>query len=236
MGEIFVKERELVIPGQTLARGMDILPGYGTYRHGEEIVSKVIGLVKLKERLVSVIPLSGKYIPRPGDGVIGIIEDIQPTFWNVNINAPYLGVLLLGEAVNEFVDVTKTDISKYYDIGEVIYARVLQVSKSGIVTLSMKDPKARKLKGGKIIKIVPYKVPRVIGKGGSMVEMIKQKTKCHIIVGQNGIVWIKGEHESLAAQAIKLVERESHLQGLTEKVARFLDKALGEVDGGSKEA
>ncbi len=223
MGEVLVKERELVIPGQTLARGMDVLPGYGTYRDGEEIVSKVTGLVKLKERLISVIPLCGKYMPRPGDGVIGIIEDVQPTFWNVNINSPYLGVLLLGEAVKEYVDVTKTDISKYYDIGEVIYARVLQISRSGIVTLSMNDPKAKKLRGGKLVRITPYKVPRVIGKEGSMIEMIKEKTACQIIVGQNGVIWIKGQNEALATKAILLIEKESHVSGLTEKVAKLLE-------------
>ncbi len=223
MSEIFVNERDVVIPGQTLARGMDILPGYGTYRDGEEIVSKVTGLVKIKERLVSVIPLSGKYMPRPGDGIIGIIEDVQPTFWNVNINSPYVGVLLLGEAVKEYVDVTKTDISKYYDIGEIIYARVLQISRSGIVTLSMNDPKAKKLRGGKLVRITPYKVPRVIGKEGSMIEMIKEKTRCQIIVGQNGVIWIKGGNEALATKAILLIEKESHISGLTEKVAKLLE-------------
>ncbi|HIQ50283.1 MAG TPA: RNA-binding protein [Nanoarchaeota archaeon] len=223
MGEIYVKEREVVIPGQTLAKGMDLLPGYGTYRYNDEIVSKVTGLVKLKERIISVIPLSGKYVPRPGDGVIGIIEDVQPTFWNVNINSPYIGILLLGEAVKEYVDVTKTDISKYYDIGEVIYARVLQISKSGIVTLSMNDPKARKLRGGKLVRITPYKVPRVIGKEGSMIELIKEKTQCQIIVGQNGVIWIKGKNEALATKAILLIEKESHILGLTEKVSKLLE-------------
>jgi exosome complex component RRP4 len=223
MGQILAEERKLVIPGEVIAKGMDLLPGQGCYRDGEEIVSKVIGLVKIKERLISVIPLCGKYLPRQGDGVIGIIEDVQPTFWQVDINSPYMGVLLLGEAVNEYVDITKTDISKYYDIGEVIYARVLQVSRSGIVTLSMKNPKAKKLRGGKLIKITPYKVPRVIGKEGSMIEMIKEKTRCQIIVGQNGVVWIKGENEALAAKAILTIEKESHITGLTEKIIKMLE-------------
>jgi len=223
MGQIFVQERELVMPGKVLARGMDVLPGNGTYRDGEEIISKVIGLAKIKERLISVIPLAGKYMPKHGDGVIGIIEDVQPTFWNVDINSPYMGILLLGEAVKEYVDVTKTDISKYYDIGEVIYARVLNVSRSGIVSLSMRDPKAKKLHGGKLVRITPYKVPRVIGKEGSMVELIKEKTRCQIIVGQNGIVWIKGENEALATRAILLIERESHILGLTEKISKLLE-------------
>ncbi len=224
MSEIFVKDRELVMPGDVLARSMEILPGNGTYRDGEEIISKVIGLVKLKERFISVIPLSGKYIPKPGDRVIGVIEDVQPTFWNVNINSPYLGLLLLGEAVREYVDVTKTDISKYYDIGEIIYAKVLHVSRSGVVSLSMNDPKAKKLRGGKLVRITPYKVPRVIGREGSMIELIKEKTNCNIIVGQNGVIWIKGMNEGLATRAILLIEKESHITGLTQKVSKLLEE------------
>ncbi len=224
MGEILVKERELVIPGQTLAKGMDVLPGNGTYRKEEEIISKVVGLVKIKESLISVVPLSGKYIPKPGDGVIGIIEDVQPTFWNVDVNSPYSGIMLLGEAVKEYVDVTKTDISKYYDIGDIIYARVVNVSRSGVISLSMNDPKAKKLHGGKLVRITPYKVPRVIGKSGSMIELIKEKTGCQIIVGQNGVIWIKGRNEGLATKAILLIEKESHVSGLTEKISQLLEK------------
>ena len=222
--EILVKERQLVIPGETLATGLDFLPSSGSFRVNNEIKSKILGLTKIKDRFIGAIPLSGVYIPKMGDGVIGFVDDMQTTIWVVDINSPYDAILPLGEAVGEYVDLNKTDISVYYDIGDVIYAKVLNISKSKRVQLTMNDHRTRKLIGGRILKITPSKVPRVIGKAGSMIELIKDKTKCQIIVGQNGIIWIKGENEGLATKAILTIERESHITGLTDKISALLDK------------
>lgn len=224
MSELLVKEKQFVIPGDVLARGLDFLPGTGCYRVNHEIKAKLMGLVRLKDRFVGVIPLAGVYIPKSGDGIIGIIEDTQSTIWIVDINSPYDAILQLGEAVGEFVDLSKTDISVYYEIGDVIYAKVLNVSKSKNVSLTMNDYRAKKLIGGRIITITPSKVPRLIGKEGSMIELIKNSTKCQIVVGQNGVVWLKGEKEGLAAKAILTIESESHIEGLTDRITELLEK------------
>ena len=222
--ELLVKERELVIPGQTLAKGLDYLPSSGCFRANDEVRAKLLGLVRLKDRFVSIVPLAGVYIPKPGDGVIGFVKDMQTTLWVIDINSPYDSIMLLGEAVDEYIDLNKTDISMFYDIGDVIYAKVLSVSKSKSVHLTMNDRRARKLIGGRIMKITPSKVPRLIGREGSMIEMIKDKTKTQIIVGQNGIVWLKGEKESLAVKAVLTIENESHTVGLTDRVSQLLNK------------
>jgi exosome complex component RRP4 len=222
--DILVKERQLVIPGDTLATGLDFLPSSGSFRSNNEIKSKILGLAKVKDRFVGAIPLSGVYTPKIGDGIIGFVFDMQTTIWIVDINSPYDAILPLGEAVGEYVDLNKTDISVYFDIGDIVYAKVLNVSKSKRIQLTMNDHRARKLIGGRIITITPSKVPRVIGKSGSMIELIKDKTKCQIIVGQNGVIWIKGEKESLAAKTIRKIERESHISGLTDEVTKFLEK------------
>ena len=90
----------------------------------------------------------------------------------------------------------------------------------------MKGPGLMKLIGGIIIDIDSTKVPRVIGKQGSMITLIKTKTNCKIMVGQNGKIWIKGDEPKMelkAIEAIKLVERESHVEGLTMIVEKFLE-------------
>ncbi len=220
--ELIVKERELVIPGQTLAKGLDYLPSSGCFRCDDEIKSKLLGLARIKERFINIVPLAGVYIPKPGDGVIAFVRDMQSTLWVLDINSPYDSIMLLGEAVNEFVDLNKTDISMFYDIGDVIYAKVLNVSKSKSVQLTMDDYRARKLIGGRIMKITPSKVPRLIGREGSMIELIKNKTKCQIIVGQNGVVWLKGENEALAAKTVLMIENESHTTGLTDRISEVL--------------
>lgn len=222
--ELLVKERQFVIPGETLVKGLDYLPGSGCYRVDNEIKAKLMGLVKMRGRFITIIPLAGVYIPKPRDGVIGLIEDMQTTIWIVDINSPYDAVLTVGEAVGEYVDLNKTDISVYYDIGDTIYAKVLNVTKSKQILLTMNNYRAKKLIGGRILTITPSKVPRLIGKEGSMIELIKNKSKCQIIVGQNGVVWVKGEKEGLASKAILMVDKESHTTGLTDRISEFLDK------------
>ena len=225
--KLLVKERQLVVPGDVLAVGIDYLPGKGCFRDGPEIKSKYLGLTKIKDRLISTIPISGIYIPRPGDGIIGIVNDMQSTFWIININSPYDAILQLGEAAKEYVDISKVDISTYYDIGDVIYAKVLNVTKSKSVQLTMNTRRAKKLVGGRLIRITPAKVPRLIGKEGSMIELIKEKTNCNIVVGQNGVVWLKGEKEALATKAILIIEKEAHITGLTDKITKFFEENKG---------
>jgi len=72
-------------------------------------------------------------------------------------------------------------------------------------------------------------VPRVIGKQGSMVSMIKQATGCKITVGQNGLVWLSGEPEKelIAVNTIKMIEKNAHKSGLTETIKAFLEKETG---------
>ncbi len=220
--QLLVQERQLVIPGEVLAKGLDFLPSSGCYRIDNELRSKVLGLVRLKDRFVGIVPLSGVYIPKTGDGIIANVEDMQSTIWITSINSPYDAILPLSEAVGEYVDLNKTDLSVYFDIGDLIYAKILNVSKSKQVQLTMNDHRARKLVGGRVLNITPSKVPRLIGKQGSMIEMIKNETNCQIIVGQNGIVWIKGEKEGLAAKAILTIESDSHINGLTDKITAML--------------
>ncbi len=222
---MLVQEKQLVIPGEALAEGLDFLPGNGCYRDNNIICSKVVGLVRLKDRFISVTSLSGVYIPKPGDSVIALIEDIQTTFWIVDMNSPYDGILPLSEAVGEYVDIQRTDISRYFDVGDIIYAKILNVSRTKSVQLTMNDPRAKKLKDGRVIKVTPSKVPRIIGKDGSMIDMIKQATGCQIIVGQNGIVWVKGEKEALAAKAVLTIEKNSHVSGLTDRISVLLKDA-----------
>ncbi len=63
-----------------------------------------------------------------------------------------------------------------------------------------------------------------------MISMIKNATDCRMVVGQNGLVWIDGEPEKeiIAVKAIRKIEAESHVSGLTERIKVFLEKETGE--------
>ena len=84
-----------------------------------------------------------------------------------------------------------------------------------------------KIEEGLIVKINPNKVPRIIGKEGSMVKLIKENTNCNITVGQNGLIWIKGdkvEDELFSKEAILFVAEKSSISGLTEEVKKWFEK------------
>jgi len=215
---------KIVYPGCELADTMDVLPGHGAYRDGSKIFSKVLGIAKTVGSVVSVTPLSGVYIPRTRDYVIGEVTDIGFSNWSVNIGGPYDATLSMND-VKEFVE-RNAELTRYYDIGDVLMCVVTCVTKSKFVNVGTKDPKARKLKEGLIVQITPSKVPRLIGKQGSTIGMIKDMTKCFILVGQNGRIWIKGDYETVAAKAVKKVDRWSTQSGLTDKIQTLIKKEL----------
>lgn len=218
------ENRDFVIPGDRLVETMDYLPGKNCFREGDSIISKKVGLVSVNGRVVSVIPLNEVYVAKAGDMVIGEVTEVQSNGWVIEINATVEAYMPLS-GVREFIDTTKTDISRYYCTGDVVYAKVSMANHS-TVHLSMDDSRARKFRTGRIIGFNPAKVPRLIGKQGSMISLIKGKTGCRISVGQNGLVWLEGENENLAIEAINVVENESYIEGLTDRVSDLLDKAM----------
>lgn len=229
--------RKIVIPGELLGEGRAGHGAYEEHKADEQgtktfVYSKVLGLSEQKEgiggNLFFVIPLSGVYNPKRGDGVIGKVDEIVFSKFIVDINSPYDAVLPLNEVVDEFVDLTKTDMTKYLDYNDLVFAEIASVTKTKNIQLSMKNRKCRKLRGGRIIKVTPAKVPRIIGKSGSMVEMIKETTGTQIVVGQNGFVWVKGDNEDIATEAVLLIEERSHISGLTDIVKDMLQKRMSE--------
>ena len=213
------KIRKIVLPGEIVAEGKKA--GHGTFEEDNSVISKFVGILQESGEFENVAPLSGVYIPKIKDRIIGIVTDVEKMGWLVDINAPWQGFLSLSEALDEFVDVKRVSLNRFYDVEDVIYAEVVD-TRRGDVQLSVKSPISRKLKGGLIMKITPTKVPRLIGKDGSMVNLIKEKTKTMIRVGQNGIVWIDGENVDKAVKSIKLIEEKSHIFGLTDEISKML--------------
>jgi len=229
MSKLLIKEKEIVVPGEALAEGMDYLPGSGTYRLEEKIIAKKLGLVNINGRAIKLIPLSGRYLPKFGDKIICKVNDITMNGWIMDINTAYSAFLSMRDASSRFIKKGE-DLTKIYDVDDYVRAKVVKVTSQNLVDLSMKEPGLNKLRGGRIITINPYKVPRVIGKEGSMVSLIKKKTGCNIMVGQNGVVWIQSDNfdnELIAEKAVKKIEKEAHLEGLTDRMEKFLNEITG---------
>jgi exosome complex component RRP4 len=212
-------DKKLVIPGEFLSDDVN-LADEGTYVEEGKVFSSVFGIASLKNH-VRVVPLSGKYIPRPGDMIIGIITEVSFSNWIVDIRSPYEGLLHISEYPRR---IENTDMSKYLKVGDAIITLVTDVDPSMKVELTLNDQRLRQIKEGRIIDVTPSKVPRLIGRSGSMIAMLKNETNCNIFIGQNGRVWITGKDKDLelAVKAILKIERESHVSGLTDRLTRFL--------------
>ncbi len=222
--KLLVKEKDLVVPGEELAQGMDFLPSQGTYRNGDKILANIVGIVRLEGKVIKLIPMSGVYLPKRGDVIIGKVKDVNFSGWSVDTNSAYTAMLSMKDGSNDFIP-KGADLTKYFNIGDYIATKITNVTSQNLIDLTMKGPGLRKLKGGRIVSVNPHKVPRIIGKAGSMVSMLKNVTNCNIIVGQNGVIFVKGEpkDEIIAVKSIKKIEEESHVSGLTDRMKEFIE-------------
>lgn len=221
--QIVVKDKDIVVPGEIIAKGMSFLPGNGAYREQDNVIAKRLGMVSIEGKVIKLIPLTGTYSPKLKDRIVGRVIDVLMQGWRLDINCPYSAVLSLKDGTSEFIP-RGADLTQYFALGDYVVCQIVNVTSQKLIDVSMRGPGLRKLKGGRILQISPQKVPRVIGKDGSMVSMIKEATGCDIVVGQNGLIWFAGEPEGevLAVKAFKKIEEDAHLSGLTDKIAALL--------------
>ena len=227
-----VKEkRQIVVPGEAIVTGNEFLPGDGAYRDGEEVVAGRYGIANIFEKHVRVVPVSGAYYPRRGNTIIATVVDITFNGWLLDFGGAQNAFLPVSE-VPRYVN--KNEMAEFLDFGESVIVKVWDVKSRG-VDASMKMRGFGKIDGGMIISIGPNKVPRVIGREGSMVKIIKGATGCDVTVGQNGKVWISGKNTDAEVATRKIVEfiaDNATIAGLTEKVESFIKEMGLSVDTG----
>ena len=209
--------------GKVIVSGEDFLPGEGARRIGNDVVSTRFGLAEEAGRMIKVIAITGAFIPRRNNVVIGRVTDITFHGWLVDIDSASSGFLPLEESPR-FVN--KNEMNQFLAIGDVIAAKIWSVKSKGI-DLALQGKGLGKLEGGFIFRVIPNRVPRIIGREGSMINLIKDKTGCNITVGQNGWIWIKGETvdaEIRARKSIEFIADKVHVEGLTEKMEEWFEK------------
>lgn len=222
-------KRQIVVPGETVISGNEYLPGEGSYRDGADVVAGRYGIANIFEKHVRVIPISGAYYPRRGNTIIGTITDITFNGWLIDFGGAQNAFLPVSE-VPRYIN--KNEMQEFLDFGESVIVKVWDVKSRG-VDVSMKMRGFGKIDGGMIISISPNKVPRIIGKEGSMVKIIKNATGCDVTVGQNGKIWISGKGTDNEVQTKKIIEfiaNHATIVGLTQKVENFIKNMGLDVD------
>ena len=173
---ILYKERDLVVPGEVIAEG-DFRSGEGTFKDGKKVIANVLGLVNVKEKRISIIPLQGRYNPKEGDIVIGLVIDSTPRSWKVDIKSPWYSILPLNNAVNRRYSNRDENHTALFSAGDYILARVVSFDRVMGPALSILERGLGKLRKGRVVNIAPSKIPRFIGRKQSMIEMIEHGWK-----------------------------------------------------------
>ena len=229
---VFFEKREIVTPGDLIAEG-DYLAGDNTYRDGEKLYATRVGLVDLMEKTVMVVALHAFYAPRVGDTIIGKVVELTIAGWLLDIKAPQPAMLRASDVFERSFKPQRDELPSVFDIGDMVITKIIAYDRTRDPQLTVREPGLGKITRGQIMQITPTKIPRVIGKKGSMINMIKDYTGCHIVLGQNGVILISGktpENEQLAMTAIRKIDEESHISGLTDRVTEMLKKIKGVND------
>ena len=213
--------RKLVLPGDLMETKSK--PGRGIFRSDGRIYASVLGHSSDKSGYINVNAISGRYNPKKGDKIIAICAETGPSVWRMDIGSSFNSTLHHSESGWK---VPFGDTARFLAIGDAIWAEVFMVDAAGSHQISLKKDDCRKLYSGNIVKINPTNVPRIIGKQGSMISLIRDNTKTRIQIGQNGYIWIDGEGENiaLAQEAIETIDREATSEGLTKKIEKLLEK------------
>ncbi|MCE4614881.1 MAG: exosome complex protein Rrp4 [Desulfurococcales archaeon] len=228
------EEKIIILPGDKLngpdleVRGLG--RNYATYKIGDNIFAALPGVLEVTQEKKIFIPLENVYIPKPGDIIIGIVVNVGLSYWTIDIRAPYSAVLTGQEFLNRPFNPATETLSLYLVEGDYIIGKISSFDRfrSPFITLKGSD-KFGKIVKGKVIEIKPSRIPRVIGKKRSMINMLMEESGCDITVGVNGLIHIdcKNPHlEGVVTLAVKKIEAEAHTSGLTDRVRSFLKEQL----------
>jgi exosome complex component RRP4 len=223
-------DRVLVLPGEEIP-SQGLKPGPGTYRVGGKVYASVLGLLSPRPPFVQVVPLSGRYIPKPNDVVIGTVTDVQGTFWLLDIGAPRWAPLHMTGTPWQ-VEIGETE--KFLRVGESVVVQVENLDPTGRIGVTMQGDGLGKLEGGSIVRISPARIPRVVGRGGSMIQTITQRTGAQVAVGQNGRIWVNGDAEAIrrVREALRMISEDGQRSGLTERVDSYLRSTAPSTEEG----
>jgi exosome complex component RRP4 len=220
----FFEPKQIVTPGDLVAEG-EYIAGENTYLENKKIFASRTGLVEYDNKRVNVVALKAFYMPRAGDIVIGTVVEVGFNGWTIDINSPYQAFLRPADVLSRPFKPQKDELAQVLDLGDLIVAKIISYDRTHDPQITVAEPGLGKITRGQIAKVTPTKIPRIIGRQGSMVSMIKEQTGCQMILGLNGVVLITGktlEDEQLALMAIHKIEEESHTSGLTDRVTQML--------------
>ena len=218
-------KRKYVIPGDVVTTG-PFRPEQNVVLEGNKIIATALGISEIYDDSVRVIPLTGKYIPKINDLVIGKVNSHTSLSWELDINSCYVGFLPAQDVFGRDFSAHADELATKLRTGDLVAARIANFDRTRDPLVSISDRDLGKIDSGVLMEISPSKVPRLIGKKGSMIQMIEEATDAAVTIGQNGWVVVSCESpEGLlkAKKAIQMVNEQAHVANLTDQVKEMLE-------------
>lgn len=220
-------KRKYVIPGDVITTA-PFRPEQNVILDGKKIIATVIGTSEIYDDSVRVIPLAGKYSPKINDLVIGKVVSHSSLSWELDINSCYVGFLPAQDVFGRDFSAHADELTSKLKKGDLVVARIANSDRSRDPLLTVSDRELGKIESGELVKISPSKVPRLIGKHGTMIQIIETATGAIITIGQNGWIVVSCENRNgllKAIKAIQMVDEQAHIANLTDRVKLMLESS-----------
>ncbi len=219
-------KHKYVIPGDVVTTG-PLRPEQNVVLDGTKIISTVVGISEIYDDSVRVISLTGKYIPKINDLIIGKVISHTSLSWELDINSCYAGFLPAQDVFGRDFSAHADELASKLRSGDLVAARIANFDRTRDPLVTISDRDLGKIDSGDLVKISPSKVPRLIGKRGAMIQTIEMATNAAVTIGQNG--WIVVTCESTegllkAKKAIDMVDKKAHVANLIDQVKEMLEK------------
>lgn len=197
-------DRKIVLPGEKIAEGNVRIPN--TYVENNEVYATLVGFIDENNRYV---PIEKRYRPEVGETVVGVVTDARHAGYSVDLNLPEEGFIS-----TKFMRASLM-------LGDMVVARIRAVERGGDIDLT----DVRRLPRGKLVDFPSAKIPRLVGKQNSMIDIIKRYGGGDVVVGNNGYVWISEKANiPLILKAMEMIEERAHKRGLTDTIVSFFEK------------
>jgi len=222
----FESKKRHVLPGDFITTAPLRLQG-NVVLEGKRVIATSIGLSDVSADSVRVIPLTGVYLPKIDDLVIGTIQYIFGNSWFADINSCYQGMLLGQDVFGRGSYPTASEMKERLDKGDIIYAKIANSDRQREPLISIADQSLGKIDSGELVKISPTKIPRLIGKHGSMIQTIEESTNATITVGQNGLIILKCDNSAglkKAIASVKIIAMTYEDANIEDKIQNILDE------------
>ncbi|ABN66093.2 predicted protein [Scheffersomyces stipitis CBS 6054] len=183
-------KQSIVTPGELVTDDPIWMKGHGTYFLEDRTFSSVAGNISRVNRLLSVIPLKGRYQPETGDHIVGRITEVGNKRWKVDIGTKQDAVLMLGSVnlpggvLRRKSESDELQMRNFLKEGDLLNAEVQTIFNNGIASLHTRSLKYGKLRNGMFLKVPSSLV-------------IKSKNHSYdlpgnvsIVLGVNGYIWL----------------------------------------------